>query len=112
MYRKKGLINKVVKAVLLIVLLFAIFEIAGIGGSKTPIDIKVLEGEGLSAIADRLDKAGVINSEFTFKIYARLTGKHIYQKGMHNFNTSMSYGQIIKELEKMPDAEVQTVIIP
>ncbi len=112
MYRKKRKIKLIAGIILLIVIIPALFDMAGVGGGKNPIDIKVEEGMGLSAIAERLDKAGVINSEFAFKVYARLTGKHVYQMGIHNFNASMSYRQIVKELEKMPEADTYTVLIP
>lgn len=112
MYNKKQMIKNAVIAVLVIIVVVTIFDMAGIGGGRTPVDIKITEGEGLSAIAKKLDDAGVISSETPFKIYARLTGKHIYQMGIHRLDSSMSYRQIMKELEKMPDADAYTVLIP
>ncbi len=112
MYNKKQMIKIGVIAILLIILLLAIFDMAGIGGGKALIDIKVSEGEGLSAIAEKLDDTGIINGKLAFKIYARLTGRHIYQMGIHKLNPSMSYRQIMKELENMPEADTYTVLIP
>lgn len=112
MYKEKRKIKLIAGIILLIIIIPTMLDMAGIGGGKTPVDIKVLEGEGLLAIANKLDDAGVIRGKFAFKVYARMTGKHVYQMGIHSFNSSMSYKQIIKELEKMPEADAYTVLIP
>lgn len=88
------------------------FDMLGIGGGSQKIDIKVAEGSGLSAITEDLEETGVIESKFAFKLYSRIFGGGIYQKGPHSFNPSMSYGEILKELEKMPDTDNYKVTIP
>ncbi len=113
MYNKKQMIKyAAVSVVLLIVIIVMFSDMWGIGGGKATIDIKVHEGAGLSVITDSLSRFGIIKNKFAFKVYARLTGEHVYQKGIHRFNPSMSYRQIIKELEKMPESEAYTVLIP
>ena len=108
-FKKRGVL--IALAVVLVFSLVVISDIAG-GGGDARIDFRVNEGDGLSAIAKNLKAAGVINSGTAFKIYARITGKHIYQMGIHSLNASMSYGEIIDELEKMPEKEEVTVLIP
>lgn len=108
-FKKRGVL--IALAVVLVFSIVVISDIAGVGGDER-IDIRVNEGDGLSAITKNLKAAGVINSSTAFKFYARFTGKHIYQMGIHSLNASMSYGEIIDELEKMPEKEEVTVLIP
>ena len=108
-FKKRGVL--IALAVVLVFSIVVISDIAGVGGDER-IDIRVNEGDGLSAITKNLKAAGVINSSTAFKIYTRITGKHIYQMGIHSLNASMSYGEIIDELEKMPEKEEVTVLIP
>lgn len=114
--KTKGLVLKaaaVIIALLLVVRVFVtLFDIAGIGGGKAPVDMRVNEGASLSSIAADLKGAGVIENEFIFKLIARVSGTGIYQMGMHSFNPSMSYGKIIKELERMPEVESYKITIP
>lgn len=99
-------------AVLLIFAAVLIFDAAGIGGSKTPVDLKIAEGSATAGIADALKSNGIISSRAAFKLYSRLGGSHMYQMGIHSLNSSMSYRQIIKELEKIPSAKTNTITIP
>lgn len=108
-FKKRGVL--IALAVVLVFSIVVISDIAGVGGDER-IDIRVNEGDGLSAITKNLKAAGVINSSTAFKIYTRITGNHIYQMGIHSLNASMSYGEIIDELEKMPEKEEVTVLIP
>lgn len=114
--KTKGLVLKaaaVIIALLLVVRVFVtLFDIAGIGGGKAPVDMRVNEGASLSSIAADLKGAGVIENEFIFKLIARVSGTGIYQMGMHSFNPSMSYRKIIKELERMPEVESYKITIP
>ena len=100
--------------ILILAIFFAsiLFDVMGIGGGKEAIDFKIAEGYGTNAIADGLKRAGIINNKTIFKIYARITGEHIYQKGTHTLNASMSFGEIIDELETIPTEWMHTVLIP
>ncbi len=101
----------VLAAVVFILAVVTVADIAGVGGDRR-VDIRLEEGNGTAAVAKTLKAAGLINSRIAFKVYARLTGEHIYQIGVHTLNTSMSYGEIIDELEKMPEQNEVTVLIP
>ncbi|MBQ3573557.1 MAG: endolytic transglycosylase MltG [Clostridia bacterium] len=108
--------NKYIRLLLIVILavflVSIIFDAAGIGGGKHPIDFKIAEGYGTNAIADGLKDAGIIANKTAFKIYARITGDHIYQKGTHTLNASMSFGKIINTLETIPEGRAHTVLIP
>ena len=109
---KKYYITGIVFLLLIVFILSVIFDIAGIGKGNTPIDVKIAEGSGADGVAASLKAAGAINSKIAFKIYSRLTGEHLYQKGTHSISTSMSYGEIIDQLEKLPNVRAKTVLIP
>lgn len=102
----------VAAAILLIFAVVITADIAGIGGGKSNIDFNVSSGSGTSAVAAGLKSSGIISNKFVFKVYAHLTGEHVYQTGIHKLNSSMSYGRIIKELEKTPEDSDITILIP
>ncbi len=110
--KKSKYIGLLLIVVLAIFFVSIIFDAAGIGGGKHPIDFKIAEGYGTNAIADGLKNAGIIANKTAFKIYARITGEHIYQKGTHTLNASMSFGKIIDTLETIPEGRAHTVLIP
>ena len=87
---KKYYITGIVFLLLIVFILSVIFDIAGIGKGNTPIDVKIADGSGTDGVATSLKAAGAINSKIAFKIYSRLTGEHLYQKGNHSISTSMS----------------------
>ncbi len=103
-------IGIVVVAILLTMVVF--LDMVGIGGGNNPVDIKVEKGTGLAAVSDTLKGSGIISNKFMFKAYAYLTGKHIYQAGTHRLNSSMSYREIMKILETMPEDDEVQVLIP
>lgn len=107
---KITVIAVIVIAVLLAAFIFS--DMLGIGGGSNPVEVMVEKGAGLSDIADSLKDTGVINNKVGFKIYARLTGTHIYQIGVHKLTPSMSYGEIIKDLETMSEKSQIQVLIP
>ena len=91
-------------------ILFA--DVRGIGGGNRNVDIKITEGETASAIIKELKESGLISSKTAFKIYAKKTGEHIYKAGVHRLNSSMSYREILSELEKIADSDGVSVTIP
>lgn len=98
--------------IIVILIMFIFADILGIGGSKNNIDIKVENGAGASVIAEKLKKADIISYKAIFKIYSRLTGEHIYQMGTHKLNPSMSYKEIIRNLQSVPENDEVQVLIP
>ena len=101
-----------VAGIIVILIMFIFADIFGIGGSKNNIDIKVENGAGASVVAEKLKKADIISHKAVFKIYSRLTGKHIYQMGTHKLNSSMSYKEIINILQTTPENDEVQILIP
>lgn len=99
-------------AVAVVLILTAVLIAVLVGGGSDDVKIRINEGDGASAIADTLKTAGIIDNASAFKIYARISGEHVYQMGVHYLNSDMSYREIIAELEKIPEAETVTVLIP
>ncbi len=110
---KKLSVKKICIIGAIVLLFFILFsDPLGIGGSKNPIEVRVEKGTGLSAVTETLKDTGIIGNKFMFKAYATITGKHIYQAGVHRLNPSMSYGRIIKTLKTPPVNEDVQVLIP
>lgn len=101
-----------VAGIIVILIMFVFADVCGIGGSKKMIDIKVENGAGASVIADKLKETDIISHKAIFKIYSRLTGKHIYQMGTHKLNSSMSYKEIINVLQTTPESDEVQILIP
>ena len=57
----------VLAVILLVMAILTFLDMIGAGGGDNNIDIRVVEGYGLSAIADDLKGAGVISHKFAFK---------------------------------------------
>lgn len=101
MKNKKRIIALVVVIAFLFVLLVPILGIFGGSGDAT-IELKVADGDGVSAIARKLKLAGVIKSEVAFKAISRLCGNPVYQKGIHKLTQTMNYFDVIKKLQEVP----------
>lgn len=106
------IISVVLLLTILVLSIISIFDFMGLGGGEIPIAININEGAGLSAITDDLKASGVIASKTAFKLYARLSGNHVYQMGEHTVFPSMSYAEIMDELETMPKTNSIKVTIP
>ena len=111
MKRRLGF-KKICIILVIVVLLVMLSDVLGIGGGSKPVEIKVRSGYSLDVIADELKDSGVINNKFMFKVYAHLTGEHIYQIGVHRLNPSMSYGKILENLETADVRDEIQVLIP
>lgn len=83
----------------------------GLGGGSS-IDVVIKDGSGSAAIASTLKKSGVIRFEKLFRLYAKISGERLYQAGLHNLNSGMSYNEISAALEKPPEKNNYTVTIP
>lgn len=105
----------IASAVLVVAILVSIFstffDMVGIGGGDNRVDLRIEENATLSMIVDDLDEAGIIKNKTLFKLYARVFGG-VCQRGIHSFTPSMSYRQITKELEKIPQTNGYKITIP
>ena len=72
---RKSLAKPLVLMVLLLVFLYLLASAASGGrGDDTPVTVVVEEGDTLSAVADKLEKTGVISSSTLFKLKTRIEG--------------------------------------
>lgn len=103
--------------VLLLLLVLAIFVTAdffGTGGKKEEVSIEVAEGSGSSVIARQLKENHIVRFPLFFKLYARLQGDVIYQKGTHIVKDSMSYADLLEVFSSAANMDEFTrkVVIP
>lgn len=89
-------------------------DVFGLRGGGDYI-VEIPDGAGTSRVSDILHKGRIIKHPMVFKMYVKLSDAPVYQKGRHVINASMSYSEIIKKLEDMPDADEEKekrVVIP
>lgn len=102
--------------ILLVLAIFALVgtDFLGTGGKKDQVPIEVLEGSGSSVIAQQLKENNIIRFPFFFKLYARLQGDVIFQKGTHYVMDSMSYPDLIEAFTSAANMDEFTrkVVIP
>ncbi len=102
--------------VLFVVIFFSVInEVNGVGEENIPCVVTVPDGAGTNSIAPLLAENNIIDKPFLFKLYAKILGTPIYQKGPHSLNPSMGYKEIIKKLTGPPDAsneKVKRISIP
>ena len=90
-------------------------DAAGMNGEDKNYVIEIPEGAGSASIANILRNRGIIQYPGAFKLYTRLTGEPLYQKGRHTLNPSMSYPELCAKLQNAPDQEAvgtKKVVIP
>ena len=80
-------------------------DVTGMNGADKNYVIEIPDGAGTSSIANILRNRGIIDYPGVFKLYARMTGEPVYQKGRHTLNPSMSYKEVFAKLESPPDQE-------
>ena len=88
-------------------------DMAG-GGSDNGFVVEIPEGAGTQSIAELLEKYTIIRHPFVFRMYVRMQGTPVWQKGKHTLNTAMSYREIVKKLQSPPDVQpdIRKVVIP
>ena len=108
-------------AAMILVLMIVVISFVMLNSEKQPeeisqrgklVQIKVKEGMDAAEISRRLEKAGIIESGFKFRILAKLKGYEDQLKiGSYNFTTGMTYDEVFtKLLAGAP--EIVTVTIP
>ena len=78
-------------------------DVTGMNGADKNYVIEIPDGAGTSSIANILRNRGIIDYPGVFKLYARMTGEPVYQKGRHTLNPSMSYNEVFAKLDSPPD---------
>lgn len=83
----------------------------GFGGGNS-IDVVIKKGAGSASVASTLKKSGVIRFESLYRLYAKISDEKLYQAGLHNLNSGMSYDEITEVLIQPPQKDNYTVTIP
>jgi UPF0755 protein len=88
----------------------------GGGGERAsvgPAKVEVVKGDTLSSVAEKLERAGVVDSAFMFKVEARLAGYGTEIKtGEYTFGPDASSEEILQKLTAGEAVPTLTVIIP
>lgn len=96
-------------------LMSAMDEIAGDNSlaNKPEVTVSIAEGEGPSVIADKLQKAGVIDHALYFKVYLKLSGKaSSLQYGEFTLKPGIGYDELIEKLSQYRAKATVRVTIP
>ena len=111
-----GIIGIIITVIIAAVLIFSVSVIkdaAGIGGGDKVCAVEIPDGAGSSGISKILKEQKIIKHPVFFKLYTKLAGQPVYQKGIHNVNTSMSYKEISQKLQSAPDGiQEKRIVIP
>lgn len=87
-------------------------DLAPVGGDGEPVAFEIVPGEGLPAVAERLEAAGLIRSASTFLLFARVQGlDRSVQAGRHTLAPGMSAQEILTELQ-LARGEAIAITIP
>ena len=85
----------------------------GSGGDGSEVSVVIEPGSSASEIAAQLERAGVIEAAWVFRLYARFRGSAGSLKpGQYEFRKGMSYSTVFALLEKGPAIEFTRVTIP
>jgi len=86
-------------ALLLLLALFFILRI-NISHEVAPVDVVIVSGDASSSIARKLEAAGVIDSQWPFKLLVRLSGKAGALKlGLYHFEGELSIADVLSKIE-------------
>lgn len=73
--------------------------VAATGGEE--VLLEVIPGASSAAVARELERAGLVRSQFFFRLYSRYHGYDQYlQAGEYRFSTDMTVGEIAEKLRK------------
>lgn len=114
--KKRGYTGKLILILLAALLLFSGFtvyrDVTGKRGTSVDFSVDIPDGAGTNQIAGILKNRGIIKHPLIFKVYSKLSGSHMYKKGVHALDTTMSYGEIFAELDKNAEAKGEKLTIP
>lgn len=84
----------------------------GVIGSERNVSVAINEGDGISAIAGKLQQEHIILNKYLFTSFYKIGGANItINPGTITVNSSMSYKEIIEAIEKVSVSQI-TVTIP
>mgnify|MGYP003813205959 CR=1 FL=1 len=103
----------VVAVLAVVYLIYASAMGAGARGRGEAVTLTVRKGDTLSSVANRLDRAGVIDNAFLFELQARLEGDGTDIKpGRYRFHRGQSTGSILKALTANRPAPTFKITVP
>jgi len=94
--------RNLVAAAIVVTLLPVLFFIQQINSSHyvAPVDVAIVSGDASSSIARKLEGAGVIHSQWPFKLLVRFSGKAGTLKlGLYHFEGEMSTSDVLEKIE-------------
>ena len=98
----------------LVLIVFAVIlaDFFGLYGSDKNVSVTIGEGDGISAIASKLQDEHIVISKYLFNAFCKIGGADIkINPGTVTVNSSMSYKEILNAVEKASDSQI-TVTIP
>ena len=108
--------------IILIIILFIIFGIAGatiyyinmmgpVSSTSETVNVEIEKGATATKIGNILHQNDLIKNEFIFKVYIKLNQVNDMQAGEYELNKNMGISQIVDILEKGPDSSKSTIDI-
>jgi UPF0755 protein len=80
---------------------FVAAEAVGVGGGGS-VEVSVLPGESVAALADQLENKGVISSSLLFRAYLRIAGTPRIYPGVYVFSRNSSLWEALSVLRRHP----------
>lgn len=94
--------RNLIVAAIVVALLPVLFFIQQINSSHhvAAVDVSIISGDASSSIARKLEKAGVIDAQWPFKLLVRLSGKAgALKQGLYHFEGEMSASDVLEKIE-------------
>lgn len=77
------------------------------------VEIEIAAGMNLTQISDLLEKEGVVDNSFVFRLFVEQKGKEkSLLPGIYNMKTGMDYGDVLEEMISGPPVVVYKITIP
>lgn len=88
------------------------YQVSPPGDAGPRITLRIPPGSSVSAIADRLDRRGVIGSAFAFRLYSRWSGSDTFQAGVYRIRQDLGARDAIRALERGPQQKYRSLALP
>jgi UPF0755 protein len=82
------------------------------GGPGAAVTVRIPAGAGVSGIADRLERAGVIDSALAFRIYTRVSGSSSFQAGSYELHRDLGVRGAVDGLHRGPTQHYEKLALP
>lgn len=82
------------------------------GPAGAPVELEVPRGSSTQRIAVLLERAGVVKSARSFRLYVKVRGAGPFQAGRYSLRRRASFDDVIAALEKGPEIAYQRLTVP